>query len=62
MRNFQKYKYRPWFKTFRRISGQLILPFIIFQFLRTIFLPTVFDIILLSLFIGIAISIYFEVL
>jgi hypothetical protein len=62
MKNFHKYKYRPWFKTFRKISGQLIVPFIIFQFLRTIFLPTVFDVLLLSFFILIAVSIYFEII
>ncbi|MCM3568381.1 hypothetical protein M3183_09790 [Neobacillus mesonae] len=62
VRNFQKFKYRPWFQTFRKWSGQLIVPFIIFQFLRTIFLPTVFDVLLLSLFIVIAISIYFEII
>ncbi|MBL4951219.1 hypothetical protein JK635_03055 [Neobacillus sp. YIM B02564] len=62
MRNFQKYKHRPWFRTFRKWSGQLIIPFIIFQFIRTIFLPTIFDVLLLSFFIVIAISIYFEII
>ncbi|WP_251549413.1 hypothetical protein [Neobacillus muris] len=62
MRNFQKYKHRPWFRTFRKLSGQLIVPFMIFQFLRTIFLPTVFDVILLSLFVVIAFSIYFDIM
>ncbi|MBS4215463.1 MULTISPECIES: hypothetical protein [Neobacillus] len=62
MKNFHKYKHRPWFRTFRRLSGQLVVPFIIFQFIRTIFLPTIFDVLLLSLFIVIAISIYFEII
>ncbi|MEH7354278.1 hypothetical protein V7150_11975 [Neobacillus drentensis] len=60
--NFNKYKHRPWFRTFRRFCGQLIIPFVIFQFIRTIFLPTVFDVLLLSFFIAIAISIYFEII
>ncbi|WP_312471011.1 hypothetical protein [Neobacillus sp.] len=60
--NFQKYKHRPWFRTIRRFCGQFIVPFIIFQFLRTIFFPTVFDVLLLSFFIAIAVSIYFEII
>ncbi|WHY76362.1 hypothetical protein QNH20_19880 [Neobacillus sp. WH10] len=59
---FNKNKHRPWFRTFRRFCGQLIIPFVIFQFIRTIFLPTVFDVLLLSFFIAIAISIYFEII
>ncbi|MFZ7945579.1 MULTISPECIES: hypothetical protein [Bacillaceae] len=60
--NFHKYKHRPWFRTFRRFCGQLIVPFVIFQFIRTIFLPTVFDVLLLTCFIFIAISIYFDII
>ncbi|GHH97201.1 hypothetical protein [Neobacillus kokaensis] len=62
MRNFQKYKHRPWFRTFRKWSGQLIVPFIIFQFIRTIFLPTIFDVLLLALFIVIAVGIWSEII
>ncbi|MED4203166.1 hypothetical protein [Neobacillus mesonae] len=62
MRNFQKYKYRPWFQTFRKWSGQLIVPFIIFQFIRTLFLPTVFDVLLLAFFIVIAVAIWSEII
>ncbi|MGG3469241.1 hypothetical protein ABES02_17410 [Neobacillus pocheonensis] len=59
--NFNKIKYQPWFRTCRRVCGQFIVPFVIFQFIRTLLLPTVFDVILLAVFIAIAISIYFEV-
>ncbi|WP_042354893.1 hypothetical protein [Bacillus rubiinfantis] len=62
MRNLQKVKYRPWFQTFRKWSGQLIGPFIIFQLLRTLIFPTIVDIFLLSLFIIVAISLYWEII
>ncbi|WP_160722013.1 hypothetical protein [Bacillus sp. USDA818B3_A] len=59
---FHKYKYRPWFITSRRIAAQLIIPFSIFQFIRTLFLPTVLDVLLLMIFLVIAVSIYFEII
>ncbi|MEH7545012.1 MULTISPECIES: hypothetical protein [Bacillaceae] len=60
--NFHKYKYRPWFITSRRIAAQLIVPFSIFQFIRTLFLPTVLDVLLLAIFLVIAVSLYFDIL
>ncbi|GAB7388681.1 hypothetical protein BSNK01_25190 [Bacillaceae bacterium] len=45
-----KFYYHPSYQKARAIIKQLLLPFIIFQFLRTIFLPTGFDVLLLSLF------------
>ncbi|MCM3725306.1 hypothetical protein M3226_06275 [Neobacillus cucumis] len=60
--NFHKYKYRPWFITSRRIAAQLIVPFSIFQFIRTLFLPTVLDVLLLTIFLVIAVSLYFDII
>jgi retron-type reverse transcriptase len=60
--NFQKYKYHPWFRGFRRICGQFIIPFIIFQGIRTLLIPTVFDILLLCIFLMIAAGIFFEII
>jgi hypothetical protein len=62
VKHFHKFKYRPWFQTFRKMASQLIIPFTIFQLLRTLFLPTVFDVLLLTVFIVIAASIYLEVI
>ncbi|MCL6571838.1 MAG: hypothetical protein K6T88_09160 [Bacillus sp. (in: Bacteria)] len=59
--NFHKFKYQPWFRTCRRVAAQFIVPFIIFQFIRTLLLPTVFDILLLTTFLVIALSIYFDI-
>jgi hypothetical protein len=60
-RGFSKFKYQPWFRTCRRVCAQLIIPFVIFQFIRTLIIPTFFDIVLLTLFVAIAVSLYFEV-
>ncbi|MEH7176397.1 hypothetical protein [Neobacillus vireti] len=56
-----KYAYTPWYRTIRGVFAQLVLPFTIFQLIRTLFIPTVFDVLLLCVFIAIAVSIYFEI-
>lgn len=56
-----KYSYTSWYITTRRVCAQLILPFTIFQLIRTLFIPTVFDVLLLTVFIAIAVSIFFEI-
>ncbi|WP_342432488.1 hypothetical protein [Neobacillus sp. FSL H8-0543] len=56
-----KYSYQPWFRTCRRVCAQLIVPFTLFQLIRTLLIPTVFDVLLLTVFIAIAVSLYFEV-
>ncbi|MDP4164862.1 MAG: hypothetical protein Q8898_17345, partial [Bacillota bacterium] len=38
----------PWVKTAKNIAAQFIIPFCIFQGIRTIFLPTTFDVLLLT--------------
>ncbi|MDP4164377.1 MAG: hypothetical protein Q8898_14865 [Bacillota bacterium] len=50
----------PWVKTAKNIAAQFIIPFCIFQGIRTIFLPTTFDVLLLTIFIAIALAIYLE--
>ncbi|MED1468413.1 hypothetical protein ACT8ZR_17280 [Neobacillus sp. M.A.Huq-85] len=61
-RKFSKFTYHPWFRACRRIAAQFIVPFIIFQFIRTLFLPTVFDVLLLSFFIVVGLSLMFEII
>ncbi|WAA10237.1 hypothetical protein [Fervidibacillus albus] len=51
-----------WLRTIRTVIGQLIIPFTIFQTIRTLIFPTTFDVILLILFIFIAIAFYFDVI
>ncbi|MDQ0197125.1 hypothetical protein [Neobacillus ginsengisoli] len=59
---FKKYAYHPWYRTCRRVCGQFIIPFLIFQLIRTILLPTFFDVLLLTFFFIIAISLFFEII
>ncbi|BAB06758.1 hypothetical protein P4637_06500 [Halalkalibacterium halodurans] len=45
------YKKPPWYLKIRAIIAQFLLPLIIFQFFRTLFFPTSFDVILLTFLI-----------
>lgn len=49
----RKRKFRPplWLRRFREMLIQIMLPLIIFQFIRTVFLPTTFDVILLAVLV-----------
>lgn len=59
--SYKRYKHHPWFKGFRQICGRFIVPFIIFQGIRTILLPTVFDVFLLAVLLTIALSIFLDI-
>ncbi|WP_100331743.1 hypothetical protein [Bacillus xiapuensis] len=59
-RRYNPYKLPPWLRTCRAVCYQLCIPFCIFQGLRTIFFPTTFDVILLSLFILLAVALHLE--
>lgn len=61
-RGFSKYKYHPWFRGFRRICSQFIIPFLIFQLIRTLLIPTFIDILLLTLFLMIAVGLFLEII
>jgi hypothetical protein len=60
MRKYNPYTLPPWLRNVRLICKQFIIPFSVFQAIRTILLPTTFDVLLLTLFIGIALAIYFD--
>ena len=51
--------FSPWKRKFRLIASQFIIPFVVFQAIRTIIFPTFLDLLLLALFIFIAVAIYF---
>ncbi|WP_048825798.1 hypothetical protein [Bacillus sp. B-jedd] len=61
-RRFNIYSYPHWLRTIRGVAAQFCIPFCIFQGIRTIFFPTVFDVLLLLALIIIAISIYLELI
>ncbi|GMB07450.1 hypothetical protein EDD69_103160 [Thermolongibacillus altinsuensis] len=59
-KRYNPYALPPWLRQLRAICAQFIIPITIFQAIRTIFLPTTFDVILLAIFILLAIAFYFE--
>ncbi|WP_084028853.1 hypothetical protein [Bacillus sp. J33] len=59
-RKYSPYTLPPWLRTVRNVCAQFIIPFCVFQGIRTILLPTTFDVLLLSLFILIAIAFHLE--
>lgn len=61
-RRYNPYRLPPWLRTVREVCSQLIIPFCIFQGIRTILLPTTFDVVLLMIFVLIAVGFYFEFL
>ncbi|MGG4264335.1 hypothetical protein [Peribacillus simplex] len=59
-RRYTPYTLPPWMKKFRGVCQQFIVPFIVFQGLRTLIFPTFFDMLLLVAFVFLAMSLYFE--
>ncbi|MHC0037458.1 hypothetical protein [Pseudoneobacillus sp. C159] len=62
MRKYNPYTLPPWLRKCRAIANQFIIPFCIFQGIRTIIIPTTFDVLLLSVFILLAIALYMEII
>ncbi|NMH69892.1 hypothetical protein HF072_13975 [Bacillus sp. RO3] len=60
MKKINQYTLQKWMGNAKLICKQFIIPFTIFQGIRTILLPTTFDVLLLTLFIGIGLAIYFD--
>ncbi|WP_256234489.1 hypothetical protein [Bacillus sp. EB600] len=61
-RRFNKYTMPVWFQNLKRIFGQFVIPICVFQGIRTIFLPTVFDVLLFTFLILLALAIYLEII
>lgn len=61
-RKYNPYLLPPWLRTIREIGRQLIIPFTIFQGIRTLILPTTFDVILLLVFLLISAAYYMDMI
>nr|WP_239558629.1 hypothetical protein [Peribacillus deserti] len=59
-RRYSPYALPPWLRTLRGGCSQLILPFSIFQGIRTFLIPTTFDVFFLALLILLAIALRLE--
>ncbi|MFD2681458.1 hypothetical protein [Bacillus seohaeanensis] len=60
MKKYNPYSLPPWLRNARNLCKQFIIPFSIFQGIRTILLPTTFDVLLLTLFILLAMALFFD--
>jgi hypothetical protein len=61
-KRMSKYNLPTWVQNIKSICGQFIIPFCVFQGIRTILLPTTFDVLLLAFLILIALALYFNII
>ncbi|MBP3038244.1 hypothetical protein J9303_01840 [Bacillaceae bacterium Marseille-Q3522] len=61
-RRYNRYALPPWLRNFRNVCAQFIIPIGVFQAIRTILLPSIIDIILLTLIILLAIALRYEMI
>ncbi|WP_428909289.1 hypothetical protein [Niallia sp. Krafla_26] len=59
---YNPYTLPPWLKKTRSICQQFIIPFSVFQGIRTFLLPTTFDVFLLAIFVLIALALRLDII
>ncbi|WP_010678308.1 hypothetical protein [Bacillus timonensis] len=59
-RHFRKYSYPHWVRQCRDVCHQFIIPITIVQTVRTIFLPTSFDVLFLAILILLAVAFHLD--
>ncbi|MFD1445417.1 hypothetical protein [Oceanobacillus profundus] len=57
---FYRYKLPPWARQCLFVFERILLPITIFQLIRTLLIPTTFDVLLLGVLIGLLIAFYLE--
>ena len=57
---YRRLRYPPWLLTIRDGCAQICIPLLIFQLIRTIFIPTTFDVILLLILIALCTALLLE--
>ncbi|AIF43297.1 hypothetical protein GLV94_04510 [Virgibacillus halodenitrificans] len=60
MARYYRYKLPPWGRKCIIIIERVTLPILLFQLIRTLLLPTTFDVILLGLLVGLFVAFYLE--
>jgi len=60
MSRFYRFRLPPWARQCILIIEQVTLPLVIFQAIRTLLLPTTFDVILLALLVLLLVAFYLE--
>ncbi|MFS0646755.1 hypothetical protein [Siminovitchia sp. 179-K 8D1 HS] len=61
-RKMNKHTFQSWIRNFKSVCKQLIIPFTIFQAVRTVLFPTTFDVLLLTIFIATALVYHYELI
>ncbi|MFZ3576398.1 hypothetical protein [Virgibacillus sp. DJP39] len=60
MARYYRYKMPPWARNCIIVIEKVTLPIVIFQLIRTLFIPTTFDVFLLGILIGVFVAFYLE--
>jgi len=62
VKKFNKFNLPPWLRNLRDLTRQFIIPFCIFQGIRTFFIPTTVDLLFLVILIALAVAFHNELI
>ncbi|KMY43614.1 membrane protein [Bacillus sp. FJAT-27916] len=61
-RRMNRYSLPPWIQNTINVTRQFAVPVTVFQGIRTFFLPSIFDLLLLFFLIGLVLAFHFEII